>query len=77
MTQYDEPQLKSVVSNFFCYSGQPGIGKSFHFQNLVSKESLLRPALYLSFKTVGKDTNFENDVAEQINFGEEGTAIIS
>lgn len=77
MTQYDEPQLNSVASNFFCYSGEPGIGKSYHFQNLVSKESLIRPALYLSFKTVGKDTNFENDVAEQISFGEDGTMIIA
>lgn len=77
MTQYDEPQLKSVASNFFCYSGEPGIGKSYHFQNLVSKESLIRPALYLSFKTVGNNTNFQNDVAEQISFGEDGTAIIA
>ncbi len=37
MTQYDEPQLNSVASNFFCYSGEPGIGKSYHFQNLVAK----------------------------------------
>jgi hypothetical protein len=63
MTHYDEPQLNSVASNFFCYSGEPGIGKSHHFQNLVAKESLFRPTLYLSFKTVGKDTNFENDIA--------------
>lgn len=63
MTHYDEPQLNAVASNFFCYSGEPGIGKSYHFLNLVAKESLIRPTLYLSFKTVGKDTNFENDVA--------------
>ena len=37
MTRYDEPQLNSVASNFFCYSGEPGIGKSYHFQNLVAK----------------------------------------
>lgn len=58
ISHYDEPQLNSVASNFFCYSGEPGIGKSYHFQNLVAKESLNRPTLFLSFKTVGKDTNF-------------------
>lgn len=58
MTHYDKPQLNSVVSNFFCYSGEPGIGKSYHFLNLAANESLVRPTLYLSFKTVGKNTNF-------------------
>jgi len=77
MTSYDEPQLNSVASNFFCYSGEPGIGKSYHFQHLVAKESVMRPAMYISFKTVGKDINFDNDIAEQISFGQDGTAIIS
>ena len=54
ITNYHHPQLDIAANNFYCYSGESGIGKSRHFQNVVSKESVVRPALYLSFKAVGR-----------------------
>jgi hypothetical protein len=63
LTLYNHPPLNTVANNFFCYSGEPGIGKSYHFLSLIFKESLIRPTLYISFKATGKDANFEADVA--------------
>lgn len=34
-TNYYTPKLNSVMNNFICYSGEAGIGKSYHFQNMV------------------------------------------
>lgn len=57
-TSYYTPPLDTVVKNFMCYSGQAGIGKSSHFMNLAYTQSGIRPALYLSFKSSGKDATF-------------------
>lgn len=66
-----------MANNFFCYSGEPGIGKSFHFQYLIAQESLVRPTLYVSFKSTGREVNFESDLSDQLNFGgEEKSGII-
>lgn len=54
ITNYHHSHLDIAANNFYCYSGAPGIGKSRHFQALVSKESLKRPTLYISFKGVGR-----------------------
>lgn len=37
ITNYHRPLLNTVANNFYCYSGEPGIGKSYHFQLLVAK----------------------------------------
>jgi hypothetical protein len=58
-TNYFYPNHKTVSMNFKCFSGEAGIGKSYHFQNMVYLESLVRPALYLSFKATGQGTTFE------------------
>lgn len=58
ITKYHNPFLNTVANNFYCYSGEPGIGKSFHFQHMIAKESFVRPSLYISFKTVGRESNF-------------------
>lgn len=31
ITNYHHPLLDIVANNFYCYSGEPGIGKSIHF----------------------------------------------
>jgi len=54
ITNYHHPPLHTVANNFYCYSGEPGIGKSFHFRELAAKESIMRPSLYIAFKTVGR-----------------------
>lgn len=58
ITNYHHPLLETVANNFYCYSGEPGIGKSYHFQLVIAQESLRRPALYVSFKTIGRENNF-------------------
>lgn len=58
ITNYHHPLLDTVANNFYCYSGEPGIGKSIHFQDLISQESIKRPALYVSFKSMGRENNF-------------------
>ena len=62
-TNYYTPVLDTVVNNFICFSGEPGIGKSYHFQNMSYQQSGVRPALYLSFKASGRDVTFEEDIA--------------
>lgn len=37
LTNYYEPQLNTVANNFFCYSGEPGIGKSYHFRYIAAR----------------------------------------
>lgn len=58
LTNYYTPNLSVVVNNFICYSGEPGIGKSYHFQNMAYTQSGVRPSIYLAFKASGKDTTF-------------------
>jgi hypothetical protein len=58
ITHYYTPNLKTVTKNIQCYSGEPGIGKSRHFKNIVYQESLIRPALYLPFKASGTNNTF-------------------
>lgn len=77
LTNYHRPLLNTVANNFYCYSGEPGIGKSYHFQLLVSKESTVRPSLYVSFKSLGREVNFSNDISDQLNFGEDESGMIS
>lgn len=36
-----------------------------------------RPALYVAFKSTGREVNFESDLAEQLNFGEESSGMIA
>lgn len=52
-----------------CFSGESGIGKSFHFENIAYLESLVRPSLYLSFKASGKGPTFEEDLAIKLDYG--------
>ena len=76
-THYYTPALDTVVKNFMCYSGEAGIGKSTHFMNLAYNQSGIRPALYLSFKASGRDATFEEDIAEQAEYGGDCPGIIS
>lgn len=69
-TNYYTPCLDTVVKNFMCYAGEAGIGKSTHFMNLAYQQSGIRPALYLSFKASGRDATFEEDIAEQMDYGD-------
>jgi hypothetical protein len=71
ITNYHHPLLGTVANNFYCYSGEPGIGKSVHFQNLISLESAVRPALYVTFKSIGRENNLERDIGEQLGYGED------
>ena len=57
-TNYFYPNLKTVTKNYYCFSGEQGIGKSYHFQNMAYLESLVRPALYVSFKACGVNSTF-------------------
>jgi hypothetical protein len=63
ITNYHYPVLDIAANNFYCYSGESGTGKSRHFQELVEKESYIRPSLYVTFKAVGREANFENDLS--------------
>lgn len=77
ITNYHHPLLDTVANNFYCYSGEPGIGKSFHFQLMMAKESTARPSLYVSFKTIGRENNFERDISEQLNYGDYESNMLS
>lgn len=70
LTNYYTPNLSTVVNNFICYSGEPGIGKSYHFQDMSYTQSGVRPSIYLAFKAAGKDTSFLEDLAEQVDYGD-------
>lgn len=63
VTNYHYPILNNVVKNFMCYSGEAGVGKSTHFMSLAFTQSGIRPAIYLSFKSAGKDATFYEDIA--------------
>ncbi len=58
-TNYFYPNHKTVTTNFKCFSGESGIGKSYHFKHMSYLESLVRPSLYLSFKASGQGSTFE------------------
>ena len=58
ITNYHHTCLDIAANNFYCYSGESGVGKSRHFQHVITKESLDRPSLYVSFKAVGREVNF-------------------
>jgi len=58
ITDYHHTDLDIAANNFYCYSGESGIGKSRHFQQLIANESIIRPTLYVSFKAVGRKANF-------------------
>ena len=76
-TNYYVPVLDTVMNNFFCFSGEAGIGKSYHFQNIAYIQSENRPALYLAFKSSGKNDNFDDDLAEQLDYGGDCPGILS
>ena len=76
-TNYYTPNLDVVVNNFICYSGDAGIGKSSHFQNMAYQNSGIRPALYIAFKASGKNNTFEEDLADQVNYGGDSPGILS
>ena len=76
-TNYYTPNLSTVVNNFICYSGEAGIGKSYHFQNMAYENSGVRPAVYLAFKASGKDASFEEDLAEQAEYGKDCPGMLS
>lgn len=69
-TNYFYPNLKSVTKNIMCFSGEQGIGKSYHFLNVAYIESLVRPSLYVSFKASGTKNTFEEDIANKLSYGE-------
>lgn len=54
ITNYHHACFDIAANNFYCYSGESGIGKSLHFQQMISQESYVRPSLYVSFKAVGR-----------------------
>lgn len=69
-TNYFTPNLKTVNKNILCFSGQPGIGKSYHFRNIAYQQSLKRPALYVSFKASGTNQTFQEDIAKKLDYGQ-------
>lgn len=77
VTNYYTPVLDTVMNNFFCFSGEAGIGKSYHFQNMSYTQSGIRPALYVAFKSSGRDATFEEDLAEQLDYGGDCPGILS
>lgn len=76
-TNYYIPVLDTVMNNFFCFSGEAGIGKSYHFLNLSYAQSGVRPAIYLAFKSSGISESFKEDLAEQINYGGDCPGVFS
>lgn len=76
-TNYYTPNLSTVVNNFICYSGEAGIGKSYHFQNMAYSNSGVRPAIYLAFKASGNGVTFEEDLAEQADYGKDCPGMLS
>lgn len=57
-SDYFYPNLRTVTKNFMCFSGESGIGKSYHFEYMAYQESFIRPVLYLSFKSTGVGPTF-------------------
>jgi hypothetical protein len=76
-TNYFVPAVDSVMNNFMCFSGEAGIGKSYHFQQMSYEQSGVRPSIYLSFKASGRDATFEEDIAEQLDYGADCPGILS
>ena len=76
-TNYYTPNLSTVMNNFICFSGEAGIGKSYHFQDMAYKNSGVRPAIYIAFKAAGKDTTFEEDLASQVDYGKDCPGMLS
>ena len=71
------PNLENPMNNFSCFSGEAGIGKSSHFQKLAYMNSGVRPVLYLSFKSSGKEGTFQEDLALQVAYGSDCPGVLS
>ncbi len=68
-TNYFYPNLKTVTENYFFFSGEQGIGKSYHFQNMAYLDSIVRPVFYLSFKGCYVNSTFKEDLATKLDYG--------